>query len=93
MTCESENWQAKSAYSDLMDIIKLVSIEMDYVTVEHDRSCSGTDKRKSLNFRQELLEETYDRLQDLADMVNVPENNPVEDDTDECEDDDCDCHQ
>ena len=91
MSCESENWQAKAAFSDLIDTIKLWSVEMDYVQTEYDEEPSCTEHKKRLLSRLHNLDEVYDRLCDLSEMVNVPENEPVKDD--ECDDDDCDCHQ
>jgi hypothetical protein len=91
MTCEYDNLEAKAAYSDLLDTIKLLATEMDVVTTEHDRACDGTDKKRRLKYRLENLDEIYDRLCDLSERVNVQENEPVRDD--ECNDDDCSCHQ
>ena len=36
MTCEYDNLEAKAAFSDLIDTIKLWSIEMDYVETEYE---------------------------------------------------------
>lgn len=100
MSCDSENWQAKSAYSDIIDTIKLISIEMDCLEIELDETELLLPKNKNkeqraiireLKERIDRMNEVYDRLCDLSEMVNVPENEPVEDD--ECNDDDCDCHQ
>ena len=91
MSCESENWQAKAAFSDLIDTIKLWATEMDYVETDYEAEPSCTRKKVELLKRLNVCEEVYDRLCDLSEMVNVPENEPVKDN--ECKDDDCDCHQ
>lgn len=100
MSCDSENWQAKSAYSDIIDTIKLISIEMDFLEIELDETELLLPKTKTkehkaiireLKERINRMNEVYDRLCDLSEMVNVPENEPVKDD--ECDDDDCNCHQ
>lgn len=83
MTCESENWQAHSAFSDLTAITKLLAVEMDYVESAYDAACDGTDTKRTLKYRLENLEEIYDRVNDLADMVNVEENKT--DDSDPCQ--------
>ena len=52
MTCEYDNLEAKAAFSDLIDIIKLWSIEMDYVQTEYDEEPSCTEhKKRLLNYR------------------------------------------
>jgi hypothetical protein len=91
MTCEYDNLEAKAAFSDLIDTIKLMSIEMDFVQTEYDEEPSCTENKKTLILRLRNLDEVYDRLLDLSERVNVPENEPVKDD--ECNDDDCSCHQ
>jgi len=91
MSCESENWQAKATFSDLIDTIKLWAIEMDYVETDYEAEPWCTRKKVELLKRLNVCEEVYDRLCDLSEMVNVPENEPVKDD--ECDDDNCNCHQ
>lgn len=91
MTCEYDNLEAKAAFSDLIDTIKLLSIEMDYLEDEYDEEPKCTNKHLELVQRLNNLEEIYDRLCDLSERVNVPDNEPVK--NDECNDDDCDCHQ
>ena len=90
MSCDSENWQAKSAYSDLKDCIELLSYEMDCVQDEYQETADNTKAKHFLKTRIIRQEELFDRLHDLMEMVNVPEN---EDRNDECDDADCDCHQ
>ena len=92
MSCDSENWQAKSAYSDLEKCIELLSYEMDCVQDEYNRTDDNTKAKHALKHRIIGQEELYDRLHDLKEMVNVSENKPEDQDTEECDDDDCDCH-
>jgi len=91
MTCEYDNLEAKAAFSDLIDTIKLVAIEMDYLEDEYVEEPKCTNKHLELVARLNNLEEVYDRLCDLSEKVNVPDNDPVTDD--ECDDDNCNCHQ
>ena len=91
MTCEYDNLEAKAAFSDLIDTIKLWSIEMDYVQTEYDEEFLCTEHKKRLLSRLHNLDEVYDRLCDLSERVNVPDNEPVKDD--KCDDDNCNCHQ
>ena len=86
MSCNSENWQANSAFSDLTDIVKLVSVEMDNIEDSIGMQEKGTREYRELIVRKQRLDEIYDRVSDLAEMVNVPEN-----DHQECDDDDCNC--
>ena len=86
MSCNSTNWQAQSAFSDLNTIVKLVAIEMDNIEEAIALETRGTKEYKKLSVRKERLEEIYDRTSDLAEIVNVPEN-----DHEECNDDDCNC--
>jgi hypothetical protein len=86
MSCDSNNWQAQSAFSDLNTIVKLVSIEMDNIEEAIVMEEKGTREHKALSVRRVRLEEIYDRVSDLAETVNVPENNH-----EECDDDDCNC--
>jgi len=92
MTCEIENWQAKAAFSDIISIIKLHSQQMDYFEMSLVNVKVGTKKEKELEDMRTISEEVYDRLHDLADMVNVKENESSKED-DTCDDDNCDCHQ
>jgi len=91
MTCEYDNLEAKAAFSDLIDTIKLVSIEMDYLEDEFVEEPMCTKKHLEIVERLHNLEEIYDRLCDLSEKVNVADNDPVTDD--ECDDDNCNCHQ
>ena len=86
MSCDSNNWQAQSAFSDLNTIVKLVAIEMDNIEEAIALEEKGTSLHKALSVRRVRLEEIYDRVSDLAEVVNVPEN-----DHKECDDDDCNC--
>ena len=86
MSCDSNNWQAQSAFSDLNTIVKLVAIEMDNIEEAIVIEEKGTSVHKALSVRRVRLEEIYDRVSDLAEVVNVPEN-----DHEECNDDDCNC--
>ena len=86
MSCDSNNWQAQSAFSDLNTIVKLVAIEMDNIEEAIVIEEKGTSVHKALSVRRVRLEEIYDRVSDLAEVVNVPENNH-----EECDDDDCNC--
>ena len=86
MSCDSNNWQAQSAFSDLNTIVKLVAIEMDNIEEAIVMEEKGTSVHKALSVRRVRLEEIYDRVSDLAEVVNVPEN-----DHEECDDDDCNC--
>ena len=86
MSCDSNNWQAQSAFSDLNTIVKLVAIEMDNIEEAIVMEEKGTSVHKALSVRRVRLEEIYDRVSDLAEVVNVPENNH-----EECDDDDCNC--
>ena len=86
MSCDSNNWQAQSAFSDLNTIVKLVAIEMDNIEEAIVIEEKGTSVHKALSVRRVRLEEIYDRVSDLAEVVNVPENNH-----EECNDDDCNC--
>ena len=86
MSCDSNNWQAQSAFSDLNTIVKLVAIEMDNIEEAIVIEEKGTSAHKALSVRRVRLEEIYDRVSDLAEVVNVPEN-----DHEECDDDDCNC--
>jgi hypothetical protein len=96
MPCEIENWQARAAFSDIIDTLKLHSQIMDYLEMELVNAKVGTKKEKNLEDMRTISEEVYDRLHDLADMVNVKENEPIQEDKrddPECDDDNCDCHQ
>ena len=75
-----------TAFSDLNTIVKLVAIEMDNIENAIAQVEQGTKEHKALSVRRVRLEEIYDRTSDLAEIVNVPENNH-----EECNDDDCNC--
>lgn len=94
MTCEESNCQITAVYSDLQAIQALVAKEMDYVSDEYQSTDDNTRKKWVLKHRAIRLDEVYDRLSDLLDAVNVPENIPENDlnRDDECDDDDCNCH-
>ena len=92
MTCKDDNCSTISAvYSDLNCIIELVSKEMDYVAEDYRKTEDNTYAKMDLKKRAISLDEVYDRLKDLVETVNVPENEPNKDN--ECDDDDCNCHQ
>jgi len=90
MTCDEPNCQAIAVYSDLNCILELVSKEMDCVEDEYHKTQDNTHAKINLKERAISLDEIYDRISDLIEVVNVPENEPIKDK--EC-DDDCDCHQ
>ena len=56
MTCEYDNLEAKAAFSDLIDTIKLLSIEMDYLADEYDEEPKCTNKPLELVQRLNNLE-------------------------------------
>jgi len=86
MSCESNNWQAKSAFSDLNAISDIIAKEIDSIETAICQVEQGTNEYKSLSVRRVRMEEAFDRICDLAETVNVPENNH-----EECDDDDCNC--
>jgi len=86
MSCESNNWQAKSAYSDLNAISEIIAGEMDHIEEAICQVEEGTNAHNALSVRRRRMEEAFDRISDLAETVNVPEN-----DHEECNDDDCNC--
>ena len=86
MSCESNNWQAKSAFSDLNAISDIIAKEIDSIETAICQVEQGTNEYKSLSVRRVRMEEAFDRISDLAETVNVPEN-----DHEECNDDDCNC--
>tara|TARA_B110000467_G_C18297522_1_gene469025 strand:+ start:1250 stop:1522 length:273 start_codon:yes stop_codon:yes gene_type:complete len=90
MTCEEPNCQATAIYSDLKAILALVSKEMDCVSEEYDDTENHTKRKMHLKERAIRLDETYDRISDIIEIVNVPENETKE--NDECDDEDCNCH-
>lgn len=94
MTCEESNCQVTAVYSDLLAIQELVSKEMDYVLDDYQSTKNNTREKWILKHRTIRLNEVYDRLSDLLDVVNVPENIPDNglNKDEECDDDDCDCH-
>tara|TARA_R110000851_G_scaffold308375_1_gene467257 strand:- start:196 stop:462 length:267 start_codon:yes stop_codon:yes gene_type:complete len=82
---ETENYQAKAAFNDLDTIKNMIGIEMDYVDAEANADTSYFDDKEKVK-RWKNLEETYDRICDLMDVVNVEENDSCcSDDSDECE--------
>ncbi len=90
MTCNEPNCQAVAVYSDLNCILELVANEMDCVAEDYDRTKDNTYAKMDLKKRAISLDELYDRISDLIEVVNVPENEPIKDK--KCDDDDCDCH-
>jgi|TARA_B110001454_G_scaffold149401_1_gene138785 hypothetical protein len=90
MTCDKPDCQAVAVYSDLNCILDLVSKEMDWVAEDYHKTKDNTHAKMNLKERAISLDELYDRVSDLIEVVNVPENEPIKDD--KC-DDDCNCHQ
>ena len=90
MSCDNTNCQATAVYSDLKAILELVSNEMDYVSEDYQKTEDNTPRKMSLKQRAIRLDEMYDRVSDLIEVVNVPENERKE--NEECDDEDCDCH-
>ena len=97
MTCDGDMCSSTRAiYQDLEAIQELVALEMDCITTTRQEMLSDKRERKTgdilqLRERTISLEEAYDRLGDILEVVNVEENKT--DAEKECDDDDCNCHQ
>jgi len=100
MSCDSERWQSEAAYSDMKSCLSLLEKEMDMLEEDKTQATrterivfNGEIRARYLKSRYQSLEELYDRLSDLLDMVNCKENDEEpEEKPSECDDDDCDCH-
>lgn len=96
MNCNEDICSSTRAiYQDLEAIQELVALEMDCITTTRQEMLSNKRERKNgdiLQLRERIisLEEAYDRLGDILEVVNVEENKT--DTEKECDDDDCDCH-
>jgi len=77
MTCNEPNCQAVAVYSDLNCILELVANEMDCVAEDYDKTKDNTYAKMDLKKRAISLDELYDRISDLIEVVNVPENEPM----------------
>jgi hypothetical protein len=80
LTCK-ENYQSQAAYQELDDLIELVEKDRDDIEEDIKYCKPKTERYIKLCERRERVEEEYDRLSDLKELVNIEINN-VENDYD-----------
>ena len=78
MSC-NENYINQAVYQDLNDILNLISISIDDAEEDIKNIKFGTKKYNLFHQRCIDRNEMYDRISDLIEAVNIPENNTEND--------------